>query len=147
MTLHAYLTATAALVLPILMLYSYYTDQLFSPPRAAGLSCLFTLASVLCFYWGHRRAVGYLFSASVILMCLFNIFILPAVYQSRLYRKNPVYQSLRRAREISYIRDLPTYHIGRPDPRDIWDIGKIIQPLNMEANCNPTDEGLVVSPE
>lgn len=145
MAFHAYLTGTAVLVLPILMAYFRNPDKPSSILWSTVLSLPLILIAFILFLLGQRRSVGLLFGFSVILVCLVNLFLLPVVYQSRLYWQNPVYQSLREARNIPYVVNLPTFHIGRPDPRDVWDIGKILKPLDVKNFCDqPLAPPLVV---
>lgn len=137
---HTLVAGVAALSIPgLIYLYGVKNNQL-TLTNGIVWSIVFLLMAGLIIYSGKAKKIGWLFVHTVVLVCLINISLLPTIYLSPLYRKNPAYQSLRNVRHIQEIAGLDYYYIGPINLIQIWEIGKVVKKLPYINNAFPYEK-------
>ena len=126
---HTLLVGTASLSIPFGLYYYGVAKYLMTPAAAIGWSIIFYLLAGVVFYSAKVKKIGWLFIHTVLLVCFINISLLPVIYLSPLYRKNQVYQSLRKVRNIQALNGLDYYSLGPVSIPQVWDIGTIVKML------------------
>ena len=91
---HAFFVGMAALFIPLVIYFIGIKNNLLTLTTGIVWSIVFLLLAGLIYHSGKAKLIGWLFAHTVVLVCLINISLLPTIYLSPLYRKNPAYQSL-----------------------------------------------------
>lgn len=124
------LTCFVSLSVPVLLGFFGIHQGSISWMGAVAWSIPFFLISGCILVYGIQRKAGKIFTLNIILVCLINLAMPPIIYHSPLFRNNPEYRSLRGVRELKELKGLNYYHIGRIDPKEVWDIGSTVKTID-----------------
>jgi 4-amino-4-deoxy-L-arabinose transferase-like glycosyltransferase len=74
-----------------------------------------------------------------LLSCFLAVFALP--YYARYDHGNPHFRSLAASGSLPQIKDLPLYSLGPMNPKQIWEVGRIVRPWQPEADGGWPEQG------
>lgn len=89
---------------------------------------VFIAILIPCYRLVRRPKAAPLFAVTLLLSCAFTLILIPAIATSPLYITNHRYQPLDEARELVPLQTYPIYQAGRVNMKDVWKVGKPIQP-------------------
>ncbi len=137
---HTFLVCIASLCIPSVIFYFGVAKNIVSLTTGIGWSVVYFLLAGFLIYSYKIMAIGLIFFHTVVLVCLVNISLLPIIYASPLYIKNPAWQPLRDVRNIQEINNLDYFHIGNISPIQVWQIGKVVKTLSDKNEKFPYEK-------
>ncbi len=131
----------ASMTAPMILFVFGYSRELVTLPTVLIWSGVFLLLAGMSIGMIRKKSVLGILGTGVMLSVMVSWGLLPSIYQMLRMSYPPGLQTLRETRRIAEIQPLPFYATYELNPKQIWDLGKIVRFWNFKADPNPIQGG------
>jgi len=137
--LQAGFTVFIALAAPVILFLFGVRNELFSTGYVLLWGGMFLFSAGLAVYSAIKKSVTGQFCVGILFVILVSLSVQPSLNAMLRYTYAPSATTLRQVRQIGSIQALPFFALEELNPKDIWDVGKIVRHWDVAQNPRPTD--------